>query len=506
MKDKLLFENWRKFLAEQTPPWDQAGYDDGDAPAKKTEEPPTVRQYLKRVEDILKTSGQEGLVKGFMTAGVGSDEAGGIIQNIGDNIAAALGNVYQDANKGDVSASEHSKNPFLVYMDIWDPYENTLRPEVIKQFLLQLPDQLAAEDIGLDNPMPDIDQALERYIKAKFEGTILDGAPHAEEEWATRRKKQVTKELPSKAGVVGRGAKAALQQLKKTGKSIYDIPAQLSRGIPAGTQASKLGQAAGAMARRLPQLEESKNFHDKWRKFLAESYTDWGSVDLDQVSEDDLYDLDYEELMELKEYIDDFVANGGRQSTVDPNDLYGTVVARIEAIEEGEAYNVREPDREIENLYDGEFILKLLKAYWSSANAGIELSSMIPGAESLSEEFKRAREQVARLIEYAEDNDDSPWMDRSANDSSESLPDEVGDSMRLLMRQVIKAEEPEGGLDDEEQEVINGYYRWVDSMLGLGQYAHHQLHGQPAGYGASWLDTASVIADYKYLKDWVGGE
>jgi hypothetical protein len=75
---------------------------------------------------------------------------------------------------------------------------------------------------------------------------------------------------------------------------------------------------------------------ENWRKYLNESYTDWGSVDLDQMSEDDLYDLDYEELMELKEYIDEFVATGGRQSTVDPNDLYSTVVARIEAIEQEE--------------------------------------------------------------------------------------------------------------------------------------------------------------------------
>lgn len=245
---------------------------------------------------------------------------------------------------------------------------------------------------------------------------------------------------------------------------------------------------------------------ENWRKFVNESYTDWGSIDLDQVSEDDLYDLDYEELVELKEYIDDFVATGGRQSTIDPNDLYPTVVARIEAIEEGEAYNVREPDREIENLYDGEFILKLLKTYWSSANQGIELASMIPGTESLLAEFKRAREQVASLIEYAEDNDDSPWMDRSANDSSESLPDEVGNSMRLLMHQVIKPEEPEAGISDDEQEVVDGYHRLIDSLAGLGQYAYHQLHGQSGGPTPHWLDSDSLIADYKFIKDWVGGE
>jgi hypothetical protein len=242
---------------------------------------------------------------------------------------------------------------------------------------------------------------------------------------------------------------------------------------------------------------------ENWRKYLKQEklLKESVSAHYDTLDEGDLYGLNLEDLLALRDFIKNFSGPG----PADPKDLYPTIMARIEALEDEEGHTPP-PDREIENLYDGEFILKLLKTYWSSANQGIELASMIPGTESLLAEFKRTREQVASLIEYAEDNDDSPWMDRSVNDPSESLPDEVENSMRLLMHQVIKPVELESGISDDEQEVVDGYHRLIDSLAGLGQYAQLMLHGKNISsplYNQQQLQ--KYVNDYDFIKKW-GGE
>jgi hypothetical protein len=263
--------------------------------------------------------------------------------------------------------------------------------------------------------------------------------------------------------------------------------------------------------RRYAKSSVQESLFENWRGFLNEAYTDWGSVDLDQMSEDDLYDLDYEDLKELEEYIEDF-SKVGRQSTVDPKDLLSTVKARIEAIEEGDMEGIKLPaDREIEGLYDGEFILKLMKSFFSSANAGIELASMIPGAESLSQEFVLIRHHVANLVEYAEDANDYPWL---TLDETEGHPDVLANRVRLLMNQIIKPEEPEGGITEEEQEVIDGYHKFADSMSNLQNYAYYGLHHKaPGHYNSPALSRIlpsmgydQYVNDYKFIKDWLGGE
>ena len=237
------------------------------------------------------------------------------------------------------------------------------------------------------------------------------------------------------------------------------------------------------------------------QKLLKESYTDWGSIGLDQVSEDDLYDLDYDELMDLQDYIE----SGGS----DPKDLLSTVNARIEAIEESDMEGINiPPDRKIEGLYDGEFILKLMKSFFSSANAGIELASMIPGAESLSKELRRIRGHVPRLIKYAEDGDNYPWL---TLDETEEHPDVLTNDVRLLMRQIVKPEEPEGGITEEEQEVIDGYHNWIDSMDNLNKYAYYKIHSKtPSSPGLQRtlpnMGYEKLERSYEFIKDWVGGE
>jgi hypothetical protein len=252
-----------------------------------------------------------------------------------------------------------------------------------------------------------------------------------------------------------------------------------------------------------------KLLFENWRKFLKESYTDWGSVDLDQWSEDDLYDLEYEDLKELEDYIESY-SQIGRQSTVDPNDLLSTVKARIEAIEESDMEDIHTPDREIEDLYDGEFAMRLLKAYFSSANAGIELASMIPGAESLSKEFRRIRDHVPRLIKYAEDGDNYPW---ATLDETEDHPDALIQSVIMLLRQMMGTAW-ESEMDEEQKEVIAGYHNWADSIANLRDYAYYNLHPKTPAQRSTQQSALRLPSlgyekyehAYEFISKWVGGE
>ena len=216
---KLLLENWREYLTE----------------AKA----PTVREYLKYIEDVLKKSGQEKFTKGMLTFGIGADEAGGFIQNL-ENIPDALGAILQDANEEDISNADFTNNPFLVYMDIWDPYEKVLRPKIIKDFLVQIGQQLKKEGYSLSSPMPDIDQLLELYVLERFEIEI-DGAPHADDEWKGR---DHFKELPGAAGITKRAAKSAYEDVKGVGQKV----AQTTRRLRDRFQVTPAGQAAGRFA------------------------------------------------------------------------------------------------------------------------------------------------------------------------------------------------------------------------------------------------------------------
>ena len=253
---------------------------------------------------------------------------------------------------------------------------------------------------------------------------------------------------------------------------------------------------------------------EDWRKFLKQQKPLKESMGAgmhramgnfyDTLSEDDLYDLDIEDLLDLRDFIEDF---GGPGPQSDPKDLYPTIMARIEAIEDEEEHTPP-PDRKIEGLYDGEFILKLMKSFFSSANAGIELAAMIPGAESLSQEFVRIRHHIANLVEYAEDGNDYPWL---TIDETEGHPDVLTNHVRHLMNQIIKPEEPEGGITEEEQEVIDGYHKFIDSMHDLKGYASYDLHGKKkAGYPPPSHMRSGALERYEYaydfIKNWVGGE
>ena len=248
-----------------------------------------------------------------------------------------------------------------------------------------------------------------------------------------------------------------------------------------------------------------KLLFENWRKFLKEEELIKESVSdhYDTLSEDDLYDLDIEDLLDLRDFIEDFGADQYSRSR-DTKDLYPTIMARIKAIEDEEVHTPP-PDREVENLYDGEFILKLMRAFFISANQGIDLSLMIPGAESLSEEFKRTREQVSMLIQYAEDKDYSPWLYAGTDWEKEVNPDTMTNNIRLLMNQIISPDKGEGGITEDEQEIIDGYHKWIDSVDGLKKYAEYSLHGaHPHAAHRAVSGRERFINNYDFIKKWAG--
>ena len=202
---------------------------------------------------------------------------------------------------------------------------------------------------------------------------------------------------------------------------------------------------------------------ENWRKFLKEEELIKENIGdfYDTLSEDDLYDLEYEDLVELRAYIENFGGPGPRS---DPNDLYSTIVARIKAIEEF-AEDEWEEGNLVETGYSGKYAMRLAKAFIGSSKMGIDLASMVPDTESLVEEFRRIRNRVQELLEYAEDNDDSPWMDRSANDPDRHTYDSPAKLVRSVEALITHLVDLPGEnvpdmneLVDERKDILSMYY------------------------------------------------
>ena len=244
---------------------------------------------------------------------------------------------------------------------------------------------------------------------------------------------------------------------------------------------------------------------ENWRKFLKEEELIKENIGdfYDTLSEDDLYDLEYEDLVELRAYIENFGGPGPRS---DPNDLYSTIVARIKAIEEF-AEDEWEEGNLVETGYSGKYAMRLAKAFIGSSKMGIDLASMVPDTESLVEEFRRIRNRVQELLEYAEDNDDSPWMDRSANDPDRHTYDSPAKLVRSVEALITHLVDLPGEnvpdmneLVDERKDILSMYYDWEGSMENLGQYAEFQLHG--TNPTRPWQE--GFMNDYNFIKEWAG--
>ena len=245
-----------------------------------------------------------------------------------------------------------------------------------------------------------------------------------------------------------------------------------------------------------------KLLFENWRKYLVEQHTDWSAI-----TEDDLYDFSYEELIETRDEINKEIADLPPHQLVHPGaDLLWTINARIEAIEESERENA---SSRIKDVYSGEYGMKLAKAFIGSSKMGIDLASMVPDTESLVEEFRRIRKFTQEIHHRAEDGDSAPWRDWDwRRDERPQSADDLLRSMDALIKQLayIPGEITWEGSDliDDAKEIYSMLDRWRSAMEDLEIYAHYKLHGgtfAPSYLGGS---TAKYIDSYHFTKEWVG--
>ena len=81
----------------------------------------------------------------------------------------------------------------------------------------------------------------------------------------------------------------------------------------------------------------------------------------------------------------------------------------------------------------------------------------------------------------------------------------------LLLDKVLSAGFRFKSISEEEQEVIDGYHKFIDSMHDLKGYASYDLHGKKnAGYPPPSHMRSGALERYEYaydfIKNWVGGE
>ncbi len=239
---------------------------------------------------------------------------------------------------------------------------------------------------------------------------------------------------------------------------------------------------------------------ENWRKFLKEEELIKESVSdhYDTLSEDDLYDLDIEDLEDLRDFIEDFGADQYSRSR-DTKDLYPTIMARIKAIEESEA-EVAEAAR-VEDIYSGEYAMKLAKAYMGSSNMGIELAAMVPDAEGLAEEFRRLRGLVQDVLGHAERSDMAPWTKWDWNKHPNTIIASMGALIDHLADLPAENHWDMNELVDERKEILSTYYGWLESLRDLENYTFWQLGTTsmpPQPQRQDYIDS------YHFIKDWVG--
>jgi len=240
---------------------------------------------------------------------------------------------------------------------------------------------------------------------------------------------------------------------------------------------------------------------ENWRKFLKEEELIKENIGdfYDTLSEDDLYDLDIEDLLDLRDFIEDLEAAPGSRFP-DPKDLYPTIMARIEAIEESEA----EEEARVEDIYSGEYAMKLAKAYMGSAKMGIELAAMVPDAEGLAEEFKKLRGLVQDVLGHAERSDMAPWTKWDWNKHPNTIISSVGALINHLVDLPAENHWDMDELVDERKEILSMYYGWLESLRDLENYTFWQL--AKANRYAPPSRRKGLVDSYHFIKDWVGEE
>jgi hypothetical protein len=260
MKDKLLFENWRKFLNErgESDFRDQMASDVAtdagggevdpipepvlDRPSK----PPlpgggscsgTVGEFLKYINGVhaaiksaqlrVKTA-QIGDPKGFIPGGE-NVKAGIEAAELGiESLADVVSTIASADLDNDFGVKERSQAPFLEFCTIDDKYVALLSPIVIRNFLKS---GYWMENLTEEDEMPDIDEKLEDWIHEhpKFKGIVLDGVSSARDDY----KKWCAKDPPTPGEIMslmtrnkiadtGKDISAAGASVKKISGGVFD--------------------------------------------------------------------------------------------------------------------------------------------------------------------------------------------------------------------------------------------------------------------------------------------
>jgi hypothetical protein len=227
MSDKMLMENWRKFLVE-TPLYMDPGL--GEEPAHGESFPDPEARYAAGDKARLKARGraqaftdaEEGeeaerkemellestamptikdfldFVRGLGEGGIMGDvprkKMGRSVASIAVGLKGPFTEIFsifaEQANSKEMSRTEYTKNPYLYFLDFWPTYEAVIENEVIESFLTQLSTDPNVAELAEDSDMPDIDQLLEKYL-LRVHKIKIDGAPHAIDEWDARAKKMI---------------------------------------------------------------------------------------------------------------------------------------------------------------------------------------------------------------------------------------------------------------------------------------------------------------------------
>jgi hypothetical protein len=253
-----------------------------------------------------------------------------------------------------------------------------------------------------------------------------------------------------------------------------------------------------------------KLLFENWRKFLVEQPTIRGLHDTDwtAISEDDLYDYSYDDLIGTRDEINKELADmpaGIPPSAHAGYDLLPTINARIEAIEESEAEDTK---AQIEGIYSGEYAMKLARAFMGSSKQGIDLASMIPDTESLVEEFKKLRGLVQKVLGYAERSDMAPWTKWGWGKHPRAIEADTFDLIDTLTDLPGENVPDMNELVDERKEIRSIYDLWSRSIRDLENYAFWQLASPSGRYppGHRPARRQDLIDSYHFIKKWVGEE
>tara|TARA_R100000808_G_scaffold24991_1_gene60266 strand:+ start:298 stop:1047 length:750 start_codon:yes stop_codon:yes gene_type:complete len=219
MSDKMLMENWRKYLLESprygeasvvdispearrqafqrqqagadvqsfsdalasiygdeepSDPWsDREDYEAGDTELAERTTGPTVAEFLQFLRNTTQREKAKGISSDLL------DFATGVITGGYEKFIQAAAKAAHDDKS--ILKGDYKDNPYLAYIDFDPKYEQILRPQIFDNFLEDLPNALGA--LSKNSVMPDLDELLRRYVLANYD-ISLPKVARASEDWS----------------------------------------------------------------------------------------------------------------------------------------------------------------------------------------------------------------------------------------------------------------------------------------------------------------------------------